>query len=257
MFRDAAPVGGATVSSYLVDAADIGSVLTWQVTAHNAGGASSPATSNATDVIPPVGGFAFLVGTSADGNDTSATTSAIDTTGADLLIAVLASFSGSGSPTISDSNGNSWNYLTLTIESPLRMRLAWCVPTVVGAGHTFTVTGGSSFPDISVAAFSGANATPADQENGNSTAAGTSLSTGSITPSENNELIITGLGVEATISSLSMSGYTIATQKLTSAFFFGTAIAYKIQTSASTENPSWAWTTTAYAVTRIASFKAA
>ncbi len=51
-FRDASSIGGATASSYLVDAADIGAVLTCKVTAHNAGGASAPATSNATDVIP-------------------------------------------------------------------------------------------------------------------------------------------------------------------------------------------------------------
>ncbi len=50
MSRTAIP--GATSSSYLVDAADIGSTLDCDVVAHNAGGASAPATSNATDVIP-------------------------------------------------------------------------------------------------------------------------------------------------------------------------------------------------------------
>ncbi len=62
-FRDASSIGGATSSSYLVDAADIGAVLTCKVTAHNAGGASSPATSNATDPIPSQGVLIYSGGT--------------------------------------------------------------------------------------------------------------------------------------------------------------------------------------------------
>lgn len=50
--RDGSNIGGATSNSYLVDAADEGAVLTCAVTASNAGGAGSPALSNATDPIP-------------------------------------------------------------------------------------------------------------------------------------------------------------------------------------------------------------
>lgn len=186
---------------------------------------------------------------------TPATTSAIDTTGANLIV---ISVGDGGTSTPTDSKGNTWTGLTVrNVGGDLRGRLYYSYAPTVGTGHTFTVP--NSYGAIAVAAFSGAVASPFDVENGAAdTDGGGTTQPGSVTPSENSEIVITGLGLGGSANTLSINGgFTIAasvdgihgTQ-------YGAAIAYLIQTTAAAANPTWSYSggSTAICAT-IASFK--
>lgn len=190
---------------------------------------------------------------SAIGNDI--TTAAIDTTGASLLVVCVNDYTVNAS-TLSDSKGNTWTGLTAKMSTTAESKLYYCKNPTVGTGHTFTAAGTSIYATINVAAFSGAHLTaPFDQQNGATTAGATSLATGSITPSENNELIIAGISNVSAARSID-AGFTIANQvNYAAGFHYGGAIAYLIQTTAGAVNPSWSWTGSGEAAAVIASFK--
>lgn len=185
------------------------------------------------------------------------TSSAIDTTGATLLVGCMT---GYGIPdSISDSKGNTWTGLTNLSAGGIITRLWYVANPTVGSGHTFTSAGGNLYQAMHTAAFSGVlTVSPFDQENGSGAAAATKQP-GSITPSEDNELIVTGFGLDspgggdATIN----GGFTIAQQtQYTVATAAGCALAYLIQTSAAAANPTWTAPSSTNLNAVIASFKA-
>lgn len=191
------------------------------------------------------------------------TTSAIDTTGANLIILYLCEKdSASPDATVSDSNSNTWTALTSQSDpatANLLGRMFYAKNATVGAGHTFTITSSSGSPSICVAAFSGADTTaPLDQQNGAvDIDAGLSNTTGSITPSENNCLVITGLGFDPNSATISIDGsYTIIDQQdVDPGVGKGSALAYVVQGALAASNRTWSYTANEYVVTTIASFK--
>lgn len=210
--------------------------------------------------------ISFLVNPTAVGGAAGATTAGIDTTGADFFALVASWYSGvSTNVTISDSKSNTWNGLTQSTSSgPFKCQIFWCKPTSVGAGHTFTVSAASSFSSISVAAFAGVTTSPADQQNGATVGSGgATISTGSVTPSENNELLIAGLVWGDNAATISVSGgFTIptnGTKNWTTSTNEGCSLAYLIQTTAIAANPQWTASSnfSVAAAARIATFKAA
>ena len=192
----------------------------------------------------------------------SVTTDAIDTTGATLLVIVLGYFDST--PTISDSKGNTWTALTNS-DGPLssNCQIFYVANPTVGSGHTFTNGTASSFSSILVSSWSGvATTTPFDQQNQNTGTAVTTVTTGSITPGENNELVIAGLclrdiGVTGDTVTID-GGFTISNQVpgVGSNNLEG-AMAYLVQTTAAAANPAWSWTNSDSAAAAIASFKQA
>src|SRR6266853_2824698 len=206
--------------------------------------------------------IAHSIAGSSDG--LSVTTSGIDTTDADLVVYAVSDLQTSGY-TLVDSKGNTISFTGNTYPAAslsVRVRLYYCVAPIVGAGHTATVTtvSGTSYPTICMAAFKGIKQTsPFDVQNGNADLNLTSLATGSITPSEDKELILTFIGGGSATGPYSVdSGFTILDGNvLAAAQHFGGALAYKIQTTLASINPTWNQnTSTALAVT-VASFKEA
>ncbi len=193
-----------------------------------------------------------LVANTWDGDSSTALTSAIDTTGATLLVVAITRFQGDAPnpENLSDSKGNTWHRLTSIRGSTSAVCLFYAESPTVGSGHTFTFTD-ASFGSLTVAAFSGALLTsPFDQENG---AAATQP--GSITPGEDNELVVTSFSSFDGSAPGTPSGYTTtdSTPNVPSVNLAG-GIAYQIQTTATATNPnSWATAT----VSTVASFKAA
>lgn len=177
-------------------------------------------------------GFAFIVGTSGATSAAAATTSAIDTTGANLIV---VGATGSSAFTVTDSKGNTWTALTETgigIDS----QLYYCLNPTVGSGHTFTNT--ASYPTVHVVAVSGAAASSVfDVESVSSTG-----SPGSVTPSVNGSLLVT---VEVNDSSADFAsaisgGFTMLTgQPFTGGQNYGGRMAYLIQTTAAAISPTW------------------
>ncbi len=181
---------------------------------------------------------------------TNTTTSpAIDTTGATLIVIAAEEDTGSGRTWTAPSDNKSNTFLPLTATtlagSGNDVRLYYCANPTVGSGHTFTnnMTEFSTqgfFSCISVAAFSGvATTTPLDQETAHQTGGGPfSVQPGSVTPSEDNELIVTGAAIDTSKTYTINGGYTILD--------VGTAtgnntiwLAYLVQTSAAATNPTW------------------
>jgi hypothetical protein len=94
-------------------------------------------------------------------NNTITTGTALNTTGASLLVVGYSYFSGT-THVISDSKGNTWtnDAVFATNGGGAECRISYCRnPTSVGTGHTFTDTTTGGFPCLYVAAFSGGNTT--------------------------------------------------------------------------------------------------
>jgi hypothetical protein len=161
------------------------------------------------------------------------TTSAINTTGASLLVvAVDCIFGGS---TVSDSKGNTW--VGLTGHTGLALptcRFYYVKNPTVGTGHTFTATGGNM--SFAVLAYSSTDTSAnADGDTGGDANAAT-IQPGSITPGQDDSVVIAALGSLGTGHSID-SGFTIV-EDIESAQG-GIAIAYLIQTAAAAVNPQW------------------
>jgi len=202
--------------------------------------------------------IALVASTSKGSSDSGAsvTTDAVDTSGANLIVISATTF-GSGAITPTDSKGNTWTALTSHNQGSYFSRFYYCASPTVGTGHTFTLSGVGSYPVLSAMAFSGAlGASPADQENGAGTASGTSLATGSITPSEDNCVVVAGISTDPGTGH-AMSGYTVAQSDWVNSEHIGGGISYLVQTTAAAANPSWSWTGASAGVASIASFKAA
>jgi hypothetical protein len=196
--------------------------------------------------------IALVASTSAGSTNggNSVTTGAINTAGANLIVVSV-----SGAPsTLSDSKGNTWTALT-TYGGVIT--LYYCVNPTVGTGHTFTEGGATTFAAISVMAFSGVSpSSPLDQQNGNGTVT-TSIQPGSVSPSQNNELIVTGLLMGPGTASIDSGFNTPIQTAFNGGNAYGTAMSYLVQTTAGAVNPTWsispATSTTMY--TAIATFK--
>lgn len=187
-----------------------------------------------------------VVATQSEGTGgTGLTTSGIDTTGANLIVIEVTCYSGGGNPELnSDTYGNTWTGLSQYGNGlgggTALSRLFYCANPVVGTGHTFT---SNSFQcTVSIVAVSGAASSPFDAETGGSIATGTSGQPGSITPSEGNCLVVTGIGLDGGVSYSCDGGYTAVTTN--SGFFSGPkggGLAYIVQTTAMATNPTWSW----------------
>lgn len=202
--------------------------------------------------------IALVANTSGSGLN-GFTTGAIDTTGATLLVR-CAAYDGPATVTASDSKSNTWTGLTVRTSGGgafHKLRIWYVANPTVGTGHTFTFGGTSSAMAGCVSAWSGAKVTsPFDQQNGAGVSS-TSAAPGSITPSEDNELIIAGCSFEGSRTLSIDGGFTITNQvNFSGGSNYGVGMAYLIQTSLAAANPSWSWSGSADAAAAIASFKA-
>jgi hypothetical protein len=210
-----------------------------------------------------------LIGTpvSARSATSPATTPTYDTTGADLLVAIVAhNTAAGGTPAVSDNKtGNTWNALTPYDSggSLMYIRIYWCSPVDVGSGHTVTFSTGGTFAYASVwfTAWSGAHASPFNKENGATTNATTSLQTGSVTPDQDNSLVIAALSFANITITPTISGGGFSTvEGTTSGSPDNTANraswAYVVQAAAAASGPTFDWgATSAAAAATIAVFK--
>lgn len=205
--------------------------------------------------------FALLGNTGISGGSGGGSSGSVDTTGADLIIIHVSQYTVPATITPSDSKGNTWTGLTVQAGgTENKSRLWYCINPTVGTGHTFTATGSNTFSCAQVAWFSGAAAAGFDQQNG-AVAVGTAttLQTGSVTPSQNDELVVTGLSADRGNTLSINASFTITNQYPYSAGSREAgALAYLIQTTAGAVNPTWTTDVSApdMAAT-IATFKAA
>jgi hypothetical protein len=189
----------------------------------------------------------------------SATTSGVDTTTCDLLI-VVGSWDPGSAPTITDSQSNTWTRVgTDTGFTFPYVGLWFCRNPSVSASHTFTLTKTAAGIGMAIAGFAGSAAAPQDQNSEDGGASTTSRAPGSVTPTQNNELIVTALSYSIGSSSdQAASGFTTTDHQAFSAGNnYGCVLAYAIQTTATATNPNWTWTGATDSEATVVTFKAA
>lgn len=187
------------------------------------------------------------------------TTTAIDTSGADLLVLVVGSNTANPG-TISDTYGNTWTSLTASnAASAARSRIWYCRNPLVGPSHTFTLTGATNmYGGIAVLAFAGSGTSGSiydGAENGATGSATTTLSTGSVIPSVDNGLLVFGSAYDTTnnVSSVNV-GTLVDALAGVAATSFGNASAYEAQTTATSRNPQFTYAGSVGPAARIAAF---
>ena len=203
--------------------------------------------------------FSLIANVGASSTDAAdVTTGAIDTTGADFIVAAaIGNYDFAGAPT--DSKGNTWTGLTeQVVFGGERVVLFYTVPASVGTGHTFALSTATKLPALCVAAFSGGHQTaPFDQENGADTF-GSTLNTGSITPSQDDCLIVTGIAFNVAGTLSIGSGFSITNQQDKTANSRGGGLAWRTLSPAAAINPQLQHSPGGSSMaTRIASFKPA
>lgn len=170
----------------------------------------------------------------------------IDSTGANFLAVAVSQYNQAIIGTLTENKSNTRSGLTARIApSEAYVRIYYYANATVGSGHTFTFTNGAQlFGAMAVMAWSGANATPFDVENGaTGVAVISSLAPGSVTPSNANSLLVTAIN-DSTGGSGSFavdSGFTITDNIPTVTNVEGLALAYFKQTTIGALNPTWSW----------------
>lgn len=202
--------------------------------------------------VAPPSGPALVAHIGKNGGISGGTSSAIDTTGANLIVVTVTWYiAGGATMSVSDSKSNTWTARTDYISGgAVSIQTFYCYSPTVGSGHTFTFSGtANSYSSATIAAFSGIAASPYDAENGTNYPSGTTAyQTGSVTPSQANTLIIAACGFDlgaggpgGPAANISVnSGFTITDSV---AYGYGTgegnSMAYKVMTAATATNPTF------------------
>src|SRR6266853_39277 len=204
--------------------------------------------------------ISLLTHTKGAGTNTF-TTPAIDTTGASFLVLVYGYYVNGPAPSISDSKSNTWSALTTQSDdtSGIGVEIHYVNNPTVGTSHTFTATGTGIFSAITVACFSGTEVVSVydGHQNGGVSVSSTSKQPGSVTPVNDNSLLITGYCADNSTTSVSInSGFIIIEQSdygVNGAY--SSFLGYFVQGPAAAINPTWSWTGSVTVGAVIASFK--
>jgi hypothetical protein len=168
------------------------------------------------------------------------TSPAIDTTGATLLVVSVSWFFAAGTPVVSDTKGNTWVGLTQHTTSNGNHRFFYVLVPTVGTGHTVTVTGTTIYAVGVVYAFAGAYSY--QYESGNGHASTSPVASGSVTPSTDGALILTGLTAnDAATDAVSPGFGAVTTVPNVPGVHIQGSAAYQIQATAAAINPTWSW----------------
>lgn len=185
--------------------------------------------------------------------------SSVDSSTADLCV-ICAGGSGSGGTfTLSDNKGNTYTNLTkqssATTESAIQ---GYCASPTVGTGHTFRFDNSScSSKSVGGFAFAGAHATPFDQETGAVGTTGTTLATGSVTPSVDGCVLTTNVSFGSSAIPTVPSGYTGTSHAYVGFARQAAGLGRLIQTTAAASNPTWTGDANKYPAATLAVFKPA
>ena len=182
----------------------------------------------------------------------------VDTTGATLLVVSASYYSGGSSFAVSDGHGNTWTPLTLRTVGNIVHRIYYAKNPTVGPGASVNITGVSIYVVGVYLAFAGVDpSAPFDGETGATAASGTSLATGSVTPSVSGALIIAGLGSDSATGISVSAGLTATTTNFAGGNNMAGGTGYVVQPSAAAINPTWSWTGVGGSAAGIAAFKPA
>jgi PA14 domain len=186
-------------------------------------------------------------------------TTGIDTRAANLIVINVWHDPRAGStPVLTDSKSNAWTPLTSRFSGTGTTQLFYCAGPTTDVSHIFTATGTSGTnPAIAVLSFSGGAVSPFLAETGNNNGPVTSLQPGSLTPAQDDCLVVTGIDIHNGNSLTIDSGFTAVVQGVSPGNYQGGGIAYLLERSAAAVNPTWTWATGEFAAAVMAVFGAA
>jgi hypothetical protein len=227
-----------------------------QVRIPGPGGAAPAAAGNPTLAAPST---CFQLG--ANGG----TTTGINLTGLGTIthisIGVFAYSLGTIPPTVSDSGSNTLTGRTAISSSEPWVRVYDVQNPTVSSSYTVTATGAGSFIAVCIVAQvggTGAYDTTAGQLSGTqNSSAGTSVSAGPLTPTNNNEMLVTFLCYSAANSPTPGAGWTQVGSKAdySGGNNEGGIAYYQIQTTATAATASWTWSTGTRGVTTLNAYQ--
>ena len=199
------------------------------------------------------------------GTSSGGTSSGINTSGATLLVMTASTSSNVTIPTPSDSYSNHWLQVLSQASSGTSdstVLLYYVLNPTVGTGHTFTFSGTGTDSCAQVTAWSGVTISNTPLELGATTAASasaSSIATGSITPTQNNSLIIAAYTLNSVTGSPTINdSFAVSDQTAYSnGVTYGGGQAHLIQTTATAVNPTWTLGGTGQVATAIAAFGSA
>ncbi len=187
---------------------------------------------------PPNLLFSVLQGGSAGG----VTIAGINSAGANLFV-MCTSYYALGTPTMTDTEGNTWTALTgQSAGAVSAARLFYCFNPITAGAHSFDFTGASVYGAGCIFGFSGIASSPFDGENGSTALASTTLSTGSVAPTQAGSLMISvisfdaGSGVDASVG----NGFTlVGSLPEVPGGYLGIGVAYKYVTNGASADANW------------------
>jgi hypothetical protein len=189
-------------------------------------------------------------GAAHNGGAAAAQLNGLDTTGANLIVIITTDYVNNSctdtpfSYATFDNKGNTYTARGPAISSSGAPDANICLwealnPTV-GSGHNFSI--GGYYIAFAVAAFSGVKTSAAYETRVGSGSSGavTSIQPGNITPVDCNQLLVTGYGANGLMTgAISVdSGYTVV-DALIRGDSLNVALAYLVETSITTKNPTW------------------
>lgn len=188
---------------------------------------------------------------------TATTSNAVDTSAAKLVV-LQGVWQGGGAISVDDNKGNVWTPLTLRQGTYAKVQLWYSVidPSKRGAGHTFTFhTPAGCYPCLGYCVLSG-DAFAFDQECGAGSGSVTSFAPGSLTPSEDNCVLVCGLNWRVGTSPPTVNGgFSENHSPPFSGNNIGCSIGSLLQGTLAAANPLWSWAGATDCAAAMACFK--
>lgn len=171
------------------------------------------------------------------------------------LFVYSAGFFATATPT--DTQGNTWIPLTLhTGSGGVQHRIFYVLNPITAAGHGFSASGSNIYGSAAVWAFSDTVGTPTFESENGSGGTGSSRQPGSVTPTINGSLIISGVTIASVQSSITAdSGLTVISYNGSSGIALAHGGGYLVQTTVAAINPTWSWGVSGDNAVSIAVFK--
>lgn len=174
-------------------------------------------------------------------------TPSIDTTGAALIIVAVCRANNSG--TVSDSEGNTWTLLDMRTQGTFSTEWYYTINPTTSATHTFSFVGTNTYPGIIASAYSAAGLPVFDQESAQG-GVFTSMTPTSLTPSQNDTLIVSFEGFEITQTQVVTESLAVRhSHPWTTGVDLGVAFGDIVQATAAASDPAWSG---GFSVNRIA-----
>ena len=216
------------------------------------------------NIINSHAAYTYLVGSCAGGasGTGNVTTTPINTTGATLIEVIIGTSLGAGNySTPTDSQSNSFSFGLGSFQNSSDCWLHTYIIVNPSTSASYTVSDAPSvddYPGICAIAFSGSPSPVSsiiDGYSGANVLSSTSLQTGNITTSYNNDLLVSAVCTGASAGTVSINdSFTIPTGMnllSVSAQYYGLTVAYLNQSTWASINPTWSETGTENMVANI------